>query len=153
MKHPQRLELRVTRRFAAPPERVFDAWLDPASISGFVVGPEVRDEQVLRIELDARVGGAFSFLVRRQGQEIDHVGHYFEIDRPRRLVFSWSVGAFADESRVTIEIAPRAGGCELTLVHQLLPEYAEYLERTQQGWTHIVASLEKQLSSPRRSSR
>ena len=94
--------VRVTRRFDAMPKRVFDAWLAPAMIGRFMFGPALRDEEVLRIELDARVGGSFSFLVRRLGTEIDHVGHYLEIDPPRRLAFTWGVaGESTDESRVT----------------------------------------------------
>ncbi|WP_335342470.1 SRPBCC domain-containing protein [Polycladomyces zharkentensis] len=51
-----------------------------------------REEEVVRISLDPRVGGSFSFVVRRQGQEMDHVGEYLEIERPRRLVFTWGGG-------------------------------------------------------------
>ncbi len=68
------VQVRVVRSFAAPAERVFDAWLDPTSIGKWMCGPALRDEEVLHLEIDPRVGGKFSFLVRRQGTEIDHVG-------------------------------------------------------------------------------
>ena len=83
-----RINVRVTRRYTAPPERVFDAWLDAEMIGKWMFGPALRDEEIVRLSLDARVGGSFSFVVRRQGEEIDHMGEYLEIDRPRRLVFT-----------------------------------------------------------------
>ena len=133
---------RVVRRFDVPPERVFDAWLDPKKISQWMFGPRLREEEILHIELDARTGGSFSFLVRRGGEEIDHVGDYLEIDRPRRLVFTWSIAPDRDpRSRVTVEIAPAAGGCLLTLEHELPPEWASYLRRTEEGWTRMVDEL------------
>jgi len=46
-----------------------------------------------------------------------------------------------DLSVVTIEIAPRGEGCELTLTHRIDPAWAEYAERTQQGWTLITGKL------------
>ena len=105
-------------------------------------GPRLRDEEVLHISADARVGGTFSFLVRRQGQEIDHVGTYREIDRPRRLAFTWGVvGESTDESVVTVDIVPRDGGCELTLTHEMDPKWAEYASRTQAGWTKMLDAL------------
>src|SRR6185295_17212258 len=78
------IEIRVTQQFTAAPERVFDAWLDAAWLSRWMIGPAVREEEIVHIELDPRVGGTFSFMVRRDGEEIDHVGEYLELDRPRR---------------------------------------------------------------------
>ena len=139
--------IRVARRYDAPVERVFDAWLAPAMIGRFMFGPALRDEEVLRIEVDPRVGGAFSFLVRRQGQEIDHVGHYLEIDRPRRLAFTWGVvGESVEQSRVDIEITPLAHGCELVLVHQMDPKWASYADRVRAGWSTMLDALSRALS-------
>ncbi len=94
------------------------------------------------------MGGSFSFLVRRQGHEIDHIGVYRQIDRPRRLVFTWGIAGeeegSADESVVTIDIAPLstgAGGCELTLTHRLDPKWAEYVPRVESGWTTMLGAL------------
>ena len=142
--------VRVSRRYSAPPEQVFDAWLDPAMIGRWMFGPALRDEEILRISVDARVGGAFSFLVRRDGQELDHVGKYLEIDRPRRLVFTWGVNQDSgDSSRVTVEIEPDdSGGSELTLVHELDPAWAEYAKRTEEGWAKMLGVLAERVSGP-----
>ena len=134
------VNVRVTRRFNASPERVFDAWLDPGMIGRWMFGPTLRDEEVTRISLDARIGGSFSFVVRRQGEEFDHVGEYLEIDRPRRLVFTWGI-AQGDSSRVIIDIVSRKTGCELTLTHELHPDWADYASRTQAGWTKMLDAL------------
>ena len=136
----------VKRRFAAPPERVFDAWLDPKLVAEWMFGPSVRDEEVVRIAIDPRVGGAFSFVVRRQGQEIDHVGAYLEIDRPRRLAFTWAVGQrSADDTHVIITITPLGGGCELTLRHERV--WADYEARTAQGWTSMLDAVARLLAA------
>ena len=141
MNDQQHVSARVTHRFSAPAERVFDAWLDPAMIGRWMFGPGVRDEEVVRISLDSRVGGPFSFGVRRQGEEIDHTGNYLELDRPRRLVFTWSGSGSSDSSRVIIDIAPLDAGCELTLVHELHPSWAEYAGRARDAWTKMLTAL------------
>jgi uncharacterized protein YndB with AHSA1/START domain len=108
------IQVRVTRRFDATPDRVFDACLNPESIGAWMFGPAVREEEVVRITNDPRVGGSFSFVVRRQGEEINHVGEYLEIQRPWRLAFTWGIDEAAG-SRVAIDIVAQDDGCELTL--------------------------------------
>ena len=81
----------VKRRFNIPVGRLFDAWLDTSLLSQWMFGPNVRDEQIVRLRNDPREGGAFSFVVRRQANELDHIGVYREISRPRRLEFTWAV--------------------------------------------------------------
>ena len=134
----RRATVRVTHRFSQSAERVFDAWLDPAKTAKFLFATATG--QMVRTEIDARVGGRFVFVDRRDGEDIEHVGEYLEIDRPRRLVFSFAVPKFSAEfTRVTIEIAPSGGGCELTLIHEgVLPDYAS---RTQGGWKMIFEGL------------
>ena len=140
------IRVRVTRRYSASAERVFDAWLDPTLIGRFMFGPHLRDETVLHLNVDAHVGGTFSFLVRRQQMTIDHVGRYLELVRPTRLAFSWSaveVGSASAgaDSRVTIDIVPQRDGCELTLTHEIPPAWADYAERTKAGWTTMTDAL------------
>jgi len=130
--------VQVTRRFAASPERVFDAWLDPDKARRFLfVAPTGT---MVRAEIDVRVGGRFIFTDRRDGQDVDHVGQYLEIDRPRRLVFTFAVPAYSAESTaVTLDIAPEGSGCELTLTHAgVLPDY---VDQTKAGWGMILENL------------
>jgi uncharacterized protein YndB with AHSA1/START domain len=137
--------VRVTHRYRFSPERVFDALLDTRMIGKWMLGPAVRDEEIVRLELDPRIGGSFSFVVRRQGVEIDHVGTYLEIDRPRRLVFTWAVAPVADESRVTVDIHATSEGSELTLTHEMHPAWADFTKRTEEGWTRMLEALDAAL--------
>lgn len=134
---------RVTRRFAAPPERVFDAWLDRKLVEKWFapgMGPMVR------VDIDPSIGGEFSFVQRRQGdagaRDVDHRGEYLELLRPRRLVFSWGVPSDSpDKSRVVVEIAPQGSGSELTLTHELHPGWAGYVARTEAAWTKMLDAM------------
>jgi uncharacterized protein YndB with AHSA1/START domain len=138
--------VRVTHRFSASPERVFDAWLTPEMLGQWMFGPNIREEEVLHLTVDARVGGSFSFLVRRQSEEIDHIGEYLEISRPNRLVFTWGIRQdTTDFSRVIIEIVPLEAGSELTLTHELHPDWADYASRTVAGWSKMLDALGKAL--------
>jgi uncharacterized protein YndB with AHSA1/START domain len=142
MPTPQPAYARVTQRFDASPERVFDAWLDPGILGTWMFGPNVREEEIVRLTVDPRVGGAFSFLVRRQGIEIDHVGEYLELVRPHRLAFTWGIRENLPEtSHIRIDIRPLDIGCELILVHELHPKWADYADRTQAGWTKMLVAL------------
>jgi uncharacterized protein YndB with AHSA1/START domain len=131
-------QVRVSRRFDATADQVFDAWLDPALASKWLFTNPTG--QMVRVEIDACVGGRFVFVDRRDGEDIEHVGEYLEIDRPRRLVFAFGVPKFSAEmTRVTIDIARLESGGELTLTHVgVLPEWQE---RTTAGWTKILAAL------------
>lgn len=136
--------VRVTRRFAASAERVFDAFRDPEKAGRFMFATGAG--QMVRAEVDARVGGRYLFTDRRDGEDVEHFGEYLEIDRPRRLVFTFSVDrSSTDADRVALDIVPLETGCELTLTHEMKPEWAEYAGRTEEGWTHIVDGLARVL--------
>ena len=132
------IEVRVARHFSIAPERVFDAWLDPVNAGRWLFA--TLSGQMVRVEIDARIGGSFILVDRRDGEDVEHVGEYLEIDRPRRLAFTFAVPKFSTEStRVTIGIVASETGCELTLIHEgVLPEYAS---RTETGWNGILDRL------------
>ena len=134
--------VRVTHRFDASPEQVFDAWLDPASAGKFLFATATG--QMMRADTDPRVGGKFSFVDRRDGQDVSHSGEYLSIERPRRLAFSFSVDGSAP-TRVAIVVVPVDSGCELTLTHELDPKWAEDAGRTEAGWIGILDGLAKVL--------
>jgi len=134
------IKVTVIHRFNNAPERVFDAWLNAEMLAQWMFGPGVRDEEIVRLTMDPRIGGSFSFLVRRKGEEIDHVGTYLEIERPNRLVFTWGIGE-AEASRVTVEIVRCEAGCELKLTHELHPDWADYADRTKAAWEKMLQVL------------
>ena len=142
------IKVTVIHRFNNAPERVFDAWLDTEIIAQWMFGPGVRDEEIVRLTTDPRIGGSFSFLVRRKGEEIDHVGTYLEIERPNRLVFTWGIGE-AEASRVTVEIVRCEAGCELKLTHELHPDWADYADRTKAAWQKMLEALFNRLENGR----
>lgn len=102
---------------------------------------------MVRVEIDARVGGRFVFVDRRDGEDVEHTGEYLEMERPKRLVFRFVVPKFSPVfTRVAIDIVPAGAGCELTLVHEgVLPEYEK---RTRNGWKMILDALTASLASP-----
>jgi len=131
----------TTALFSTDAERVFDAWLDTNMIGQFMFGPGLRDEAIIRLTNEPRVGGTFSFVVRRQGKEFNHMGKYLEIDRPRRLIFTWAVGDPSAGSRVVIEIAPIVGGCELTLTHEMPSGQENFIEQSKIAWGKMLDKL------------
>ena len=135
--------LRITRRFDFPMERVFDAWLDPAKAGNFLFATPTG--KMIRVDIDARVGGSFNF-TRRDGDDVEHVGTYLEIDRPRRLVFTFAVPKYSKVvTTVRIDLKPLPTGCELTLTHQgVVPEW---FDATREGWGKILDTLSSQLST------
>lgn len=139
------LEAKASHLYSCSADRVFDAWLDPQSVGQWMFGPAVRDENVVSIDIDPRVGGAFSFLVSRGNQVIDHIGTYAKIEKPNRLEFDWGVKGMSDNSRVTVTITPNDSGCRLDLVHYLNPAWAEYLQRSVDGWSHMLKVLDTYL--------
>ncbi len=134
--------VKIVRRFDVPAERVFDAWLDPTKAVKWLFATSTG--KMVRVEIDARVGGKFVFTDRREGVDVEHVGTYLEIDRPRRLVFTFGVPMYsALMTLVSIDIAAMGEGCELTLTHEgVLPEWAE---KTQEGWGKILTDLSSKI--------
>lgn len=132
----------VKKEFNAPAEKIFDAWLDPDWLNRWMFGPDVREEEIIKLENSPEKGGTFSFVVKRDDNVINHMGTYREVQRPNRLVFTWGVDVEAgDESVVTITIQSTESGCRLTLVHTMDSKWAEYVDRTEQGWSFMLEKL------------
>jgi two-component system cell cycle response regulator DivK len=130
--------VRVTRSFEGPCERVFDAWLDPANAGKWLFA--TPDGEMVRVEIDARVGGAFEIVERRQGEEVLHTGTYEEIERPRRLAFTLQVPKYsADRSRVAVDFGPDETGCAIVLDAGTSPP--EDAAKYRHGWSTILEGL------------
>jgi uncharacterized protein YndB with AHSA1/START domain len=150
--------VRVSHRYSAPAERVFDAWLTPGQASRFLF--RTRTGNVMRCEMVPEVGGGFTVTDRRPAADGDesvfdvvHMGKYLEIQRPRRLVFELTVLTYTEETtNVTVEVAslgPQAS--ELTLTHDMGATDTARMneESSRKGWTNMLSLMERELF-PRR---
>jgi len=95
------LKVNIEKIINAPIEKVFDAWLNPKMLSKFMRGmPDMPETDV---EIDARQGGHFTFIMHAGDEKIPHTGEYLEISRPVKLVFTWeSQYSVVDNSTVTL---------------------------------------------------
>ena len=131
--------VRVSRHIAAAPERVFDAWLDPATASQWLFA--TPGGVMERCEIEPRIGGGFKIEERRGGELASHQGEFLEIDRPRRLVFDFWTSMGEERTRITVTIAPDGDGSLITLTHEGV--WPDYEERTRHGWTMVLDGLAK----------
>ena len=140
MNTEQRVNARVIRHFRASPERVFDAWLDAKTAGNWLFASPTS--QIVCIEIDGRAGGWFYIVHRREGEDVEHVGEYFEVDRPHRLGFKLLVEKYAQTfDRVTVEIVPLAHGCEPTLINDIAPSVAGDARRIEECWSNVLDRL------------
>ena len=140
MSAPGEFSLTVRREIAAPAETLFDAWLDAESL-GTWLRPRVVSET--RAETDPREGGDFRIVMVQDESDILHQGTYREIDRPSRLVFTWSSPETGHrDSLVTVSFEPLASGSTIVEIHQVgLPDEESRAGHIE-GWSDILAELE-----------
>ena len=151
--------IRVTHRYSASADRVFDAWITPNQASRFLF--RTRTGNVMQCDITPEVGGGFTVIDRRPAADGDesvfdvvHMGKYLEITRPRRLVFDFSVLTFGsdDPTRVTVDVSPLGPqASEIVLTHEMgATEQARMMEdASRKGWTNMLALMERELF-PRR---
>ena len=133
--------VRVEKLFRHPPERVFDAFLDPARVADWLF--RTPEGVMERTDYDPVVGGSFAIFERRGADLARHFGRFVEIERPDRIVFDFRVDEAPEEpTRVTVTFAPSGGGCLVVLSHDLAPAWAAYADRSIAGWAMILDHLE-----------
>ena len=128
----------VRREIAASAEDLFDAWLDAQSLGSWLKPSGIRET---RAETDPREGGSFRIVMVTADSSLVHTGTYREIDRPRRLVFTWSSPAtrFRD-SVVTVTFRPSSGSTVVE-IHQVgLPD-EEAQAGHHAGWSDALREL------------
>ncbi|WP_405041514.1 SRPBCC family protein [Phenylobacterium sp.] len=96
------------------------------------------------------MGGAFTFSDMREDGEAVQRGTYLEIDRPRRLVFTWFTSEEQEQensSVVTLTIEPCGSGCRATIVHSMDERWAAWVKQTEMGWSSMLGQIEAELAS------
>ena len=123
----------VEVRIDADPETVFEFLVDPAKMVQWMGRSH---------ELDPRPGGVFSCDLN--GRDVAS-GAYVEVDRPRRVVFTWGWESEENSTRpgastVEVTLAPDGAGTLVTLVHRDLVS-EESRANHAHGWRHYTERL------------
>jgi uncharacterized protein YndB with AHSA1/START domain len=128
----------VRREIAASAQDLFDAWLDGQSLGSWLRPGSTRET---RAETDPQVGGTFRIVMVDDESSVLHTGTYMEIDRPRRLVFTWSSPATRHrDSVVTVTFQPSSNSTVVE-IHQVgLPDEASR-DSHHLGWSDILREL------------
>jgi uncharacterized protein YndB with AHSA1/START domain len=133
-------DITVARAIPASPEKVFDVWIDPKSPGGPWFGAE-------RTILNPVVDGLFYFAVNHEGRTWPHYGRFLQIDRPRRVKYTWmSEATKGVESVVAVTFEPRGGQTEVTLRHSGVPD-DEMGRQHSEGWTSFLSMLAERFVS------
>jgi uncharacterized protein YndB with AHSA1/START domain len=131
----------VRREIAAPAEDLFDAWLDAQSLGSWLRPSGIRET---RAETDPRADGTFRIVMVDDESSTVHTGTYREIDRPRRLVFTWSSPSTRlRDSIVTVTFQPSSNRSTLVEIHQVgLPD-EEARASHHAGWSDALRELDR----------
>ena len=134
----------VRRVIPARAEALFDAWLDARSLGSWLRPAGVRET---RAETDPRVGGAFRIVMVDVESSFVHTGPYREIDRPRRLVFTWSSPATRFRDSIVTVTFHASAGSTVVEIHQVgLPD-EEARASHDAGWSDILRELGRTIHS------
>lgn len=80
----------ITRRFKAPCEAVFRAWIEPARFAAWFGGRDV-EVPVSSVSMDPRPGGTWCATMQLpDGNVINWHGEYQEVEPPERLVLTFA---------------------------------------------------------------
>lgn len=133
--------VRLERVVPASPDAVFEAWTNP-DLLGRWMSPVGHAEA----SVDLRVGGALSVAMVHGDTRIEHSGEFLELDRPRRLRFTWSSPYTGPTpSIVTVTLEQDGAETRLVVVHERLS--ADVVVSHEGGWSSMVDRLVGLLSA------
>ena len=133
------VSLELTRRFDAPPERVFDAWVSKEW--GEWLPPQ--GARCVVSDLDPRVGGRYRVrMSMADGRTVEISGVYREVVRPKKLVLTWFADHNKQETTITVTFEPDGIG---TLMHLRQDGFAdaELRDRHKGGFGGANGSFDK----------
>ena len=139
-------ELRLERTFAASAEEVFDAWTSPEVMRRWLHCGPAWETPVA--EVDLRVGGKVRIVMRRpDGSDAEAWGEYRTIDRPRRLVMTWTFyDDPANEQLLELSFSESGGSTTVVMINSDIS--TDQRRRAQEeGWWGCLDQLERLLTA------
>jgi uncharacterized protein YndB with AHSA1/START domain len=132
---------------AAPPERVFQALIDPQQVLVWWTGENCR---IRDFTLEPRRGGKWTYDTEPSKLTVTGVnqfhceGEVLEYDPPRALAYTWVANWHQDKSRRTVvhwELVADGVGTRLKVTHSGLGEEPASREDYSGGWTGVMQQL------------
>jgi len=133
------LTVNLNKTINAPLKNTFEAWLDPETLSRFILPMPGMPEP--EVENDAKEGGAFTIIMAVGDDKIPHTGTYLVINRYKEITFTWQSPCSVEDSTVTLlftELNKDQTGIELTHV-KFIDEATR--QDHEGGWGNILDAL------------
>lgn len=134
---------------AAPPDRVFQALIDPKQVMSWWTSP---DCQIADFALEPRRGGKWRYDTHQSKLSVNGVskfhcdGEVVEYDPPRILAYTWIANWHDDKSRRTVvrwELTPDAKGTRIKVTHSGLAQENLARKDYSGGWPGVLEQLKK----------
>ncbi len=141
MNAPDPVEIVAEIHIAAPPERVFQALVDPAQVPCWWGQTGIYRCQ--QFAADLRVGGKWrSAGVTGDGSPFEVTGEILAVDPPRLLAYTWiSSWTGTVKTEVRWELAPERQGTRVRLRHGGFGGRQD-LARNYRGWPRMLGWLQ-----------
>ena len=137
--------VRIERTFAASAEDVFDAWTSPEVMRRwFHCAPDWSTPEA---DVDLRVGGRVRVVMRKpDGTEAEMHGEYTLIDRPHRLVMTWTFHDDpSNEQLMELTFSESDGSTTVLLVNSRVST-DERRDAQDWGWRGCLDELDRVLA-------
>lgn len=136
--------VQVRRRVSGGAEEIFELWTNPDLMARWM--SPFPGAVHCKASCDLRPGGSFSLVMTSDEASREVSGTYLEIDRPRKLVFTWH-GPLTNhvDTLVTVELTARGEETDIVLTHERLPTSA-IVEGHTRGWGNILGHLADEIS-------
>jgi len=134
---------------AAPPERVFQALVDPEQLMQWFTSEICPTEF---FEFEARPGGRYRHASGQSTLTVNGVnrfecqGEVLEVDPPRLLAYTWIANWHDDKTRPTVvrwELTPAANTTRVKVTHSALSDEAVARQDYSGGWPGLMEQLQK----------
>jgi len=137
--------LRIERTFAASAEEVFDAWTSPEVMRRWFHC--AADWDTPEAEVDLRVGGKVRVVMRKpDGTEVQAQGEYTLIDRPHRLVMTWTFDDDpSNEQLIKLSFSEFEGSTTVLMINSGISTDGRR-DAQDEGWRGCLAELERVLA-------
>jgi len=145
MNDEDRHQLRIERTYQASAEEVFDAWTSAEVLRRWMHAGE--DWTTPHAEVDLRVGGTVRVVMRRPGGgDSEMHGEYREIERPHRLVMTWTFAERPDNRQlIELSFTESDGATTVVMLNTHISE-EERRESQERGWRACLQELDRVLT-------